>query len=148
MIAPDTLTKRFSAFLGSESRAASDGRRITLLTPAEYPDCDGITVQVEEDAVGGYVVSDMATADSLLIGHVSAATAAKRAEQIARRFDAEFVGGAVLARTGEEELPEACWRVAQASAAIAEALLPQGRAGVRRVRRPSGGQRVPVGGGS
>lgn len=123
MIEANALARRFADFLGEETEAAvGENARITLLTPAEYPDLDAVAVYVELRADGRYGVSDMAAADSLLAGHVNPRAATKKAAAIAERFDVGFERGTVIAVTAEDALPETCWRVAQASAVIAEAI--------------------------
>lgn len=122
MINAQLLGERFAEFLGSETEVANGGQRITLLTPAEYPDCDALSVTVELAADGAYIVSDLAAADSMLVGYLNPRSAASKAEAIVERFNVRFERGTVLTRVSEDELPEACWRVAQASAAIAEAV--------------------------
>lgn len=122
MIDADSLAQRFAEFLGAESDARLLGSRIALLTPAEYPDLDAVAVYVQQRPDGAYAISDLATADSLLAGHVNPRAATRKGQAVAERFDVSFDRGSVVATANEEALPEACWRVAQASAAIAEAL--------------------------
>lgn len=118
--APELLASRLSKFLSQEIEASSSDGRTTLLTPVEYPDCDAVAVVVEPEHNGDFVVSDDGAADGRLIGFLGERAARTRAEPIAKRFDVEFVRGRVTTRANYHSLPEACWRVAQASAAVAE----------------------------
>lgn len=105
---------------GVEVAAAED--RISVLTPADYPDGDGVCVQVTL-TIDGYVVTDAGEADLRLIGTGPGEKAiGPVAAGICRRFGALFDKGRVVARvTDPAEVADACWRVAQASSAIAEA---------------------------
>ncbi len=125
MIATSELSRRFASFLGDEIEVVGDHRRISVMTPAEYPDCDGVTVTVDEDSSGLYRVSDMAMADSLVAGRIGPRALEKKAKVVAERFDVAFSHGALVTTVGEDGLPEACWRIAQASAALAEGVMFQ-----------------------
>jgi hypothetical protein len=120
MTSPEDIGTRLAEFLSQEIEWALDNGRITVLTPVEYPDCDAVAVFMEEQPDGVFVLTDGAEADSRLIGFLGERSARKKAEMIAERFDVQFVRGRVIARVDHDSLPEACWRVAQASAAIAE----------------------------
>lgn len=120
MTNPDTIASRLAEFLGTEIRASTTGDRIAVLTPAEYPNRDGVAVYVETTP-DGYVVSDLGIADAEMIGSVTERQIAKPAADIANRLDVTFEGGRMLSPATEDDLPDVCWRVAQASAAIAAA---------------------------
>lgn len=121
MIDPETLNAQIAAFLGSETEAAVDNGRIAVLTPAEYPNRDGVVVWVDAIEQNRYLVSDHGAADETLVGVVGTKALQVPAATITRRFGVSFDGGQVTATASEETLPEVCWRVAQAAAAIAEA---------------------------
>lgn len=116
----EEIAPRLADFLALEIESTRCNGRTMVLTPAEYPDCDAVAVVIERGADGLFVVTDSAEADAHLIGFLGDKNAQARAELIASRFDVSFHGGRVVARVIDHELPEACWRVAQASAAIAE----------------------------
>lgn len=99
---------------------------ICVLTPVEYPDADAVAVYVEQTSTGEYFVSDMSGADQRLIGSLNARAAANRARGITSRYDTRFVHGSVTALAPEEGVPDACWRVAQASAAVADIATHEG----------------------
>jgi hypothetical protein len=120
MITAETLSQHLTEFLGTETSAQLNDGRIAVLTPAEYPNLDGVVVWVEQLEQGSYVVSDHGEADSSLVPRVSARAIAVPAAGIARRFDVSFDGGQVTATADDASLAETCWRVAQAAAAIAE----------------------------
>lgn len=123
MITADDLATRVATFLGTNTEASSTVEgRVAVLTPAEYPDCEGVVVYVEQMPGGDYVVSDLAGADSLMIGHITERRLRRPAREIADRFEVSFEGGRMQAVTTDDLLAETCWRVAQASAAAAEAL--------------------------
>ena len=123
MITADALATRVADFLGTNTEAsATKEGRVAVLTPAEYPDCEGVVVYVEQLSGGDYVVSDLAGADSLMIGHITERRMRRPASEIADRFDVAFQSGRMMATTADDGLAETCWRVAQASAAAAEAL--------------------------
>ncbi|WP_146175321.1 hypothetical protein [Paraconexibacter algicola] len=93
-----------------------------MLTPCDYPDGDGVVVQIVP-AENGYVLTDGGNGDArLIVGGPGARAMGPLGAAVARRFGATFDGGRVLARVDSGgEVAEACWRVAQASVAIAEA---------------------------
>lgn len=119
MIDATTLSEQIGAYLGSETEAQLADGRIAVLTPAEYPDRDGVVVWVEP-IDGGYLVSDHGESDASLVSKMGAKAIGAPAAAITRRFGVRFDGGRVEARADESDLPEVCWRVAQAAAAIAE----------------------------
>jgi hypothetical protein len=121
MIDAKTLNDRLAQFLGSETDVEVDAGRIAVLTPAEYPNRDGVVVWVEPVEEGRYVVSDHGEADTTLVPRLSSRAIAAPAAVITRRFGVNFDGGQVSAIADDGSLPETCWRVAQAAAAIAEA---------------------------
>jgi len=99
-----------------------------VLTPAEYPDGDGVVVWVTDREGEGVEISDLGSADARLVaigpgpkglGPVAAG--------VCSRFGVRFEGGVVVARVAREAVAEGCWRVAQAAAAIAEAQTYQRR---------------------
>jgi hypothetical protein len=120
MNTPGDIGTRLAEYLGLEVECARHDGRMTVLTPVEYPDCDAVAVTVERHPDGDFIVSDDSQADSRLIGFLGERSARNRATAIAERFDVQFVRGRVVARVDDQSLPEACWHVAQASAAIAE----------------------------
>lgn len=120
MISPGQLADRFSRFLDEETVVAEHDGRLSLLTPAEYPDADGVTVVVDLSSDDRYIVSDMGAADALLDGRLGPQAVANKVPSIAERFEVEFIGGSFTATATESDLAETCWRVAQASAALAE----------------------------
>jgi hypothetical protein len=109
-------------FLDSEVEVETVGGRIAVLTPAEYPDGDGVVVWVTDRDDGDYEITDLGSADSRL---VTTGPGPKRlgpvAAGICRRFGVQFEGGIVITRVAFGDVAEACWRVAQTAAAIAEA---------------------------
>jgi len=120
MITAQALSEKLADFLGRETDASQVDGRICVLTPVEYLDCDAVTVYVELGSTGRYLVSDMSGADSRLSLLLGERAVANRAAGIERRFDTEFVNGSMTAWAAADDLPDACWRVAQASAALAE----------------------------
>lgn len=98
------------------------GDQIAVLTPADYPDGDGVVVQVAP-ATTGFMLSDAGEGDARLIAVGPGARAiGPLASAICARYGATFDAGRVLARVDDAtNVAEGCWRVAQASAAIAEA---------------------------
>jgi hypothetical protein len=110
-------------FLGDEVEAQpADSGRVAVLTPAEYPDGDGVVVWVAEAAGDAYEVSDLGETDARMAGRgLRAAPVRQAAEAICRRFDLDFRDGTITAKTRLDSVAEACWRVAQAASAIAEA---------------------------
>ena len=121
MTRAEEITERLAEFLGQEVQAQDRGGIVSVLTPAEYPDGDGVVVFVEPAGDGGYVISDHGEADATLIGNVGPRAVGEPAGLIARRFDARFDNGQITTHSDEDSLAEACWRVAQAAAAVAEA---------------------------
>jgi hypothetical protein len=121
MIDADTLSQQLADFLSAETEAEITDGQIAVLTPAEYPNRDGVVVFVEPLEDGGYVVSDQGEADSTLIARVGSRAIATPASAITGRLGVRFDGGQVTAKSDEASLAEVCWRVAQAAAAIAEA---------------------------
>ncbi len=120
MMDAQILSKRLADYLGSEVRASEHARRISVLTPVDYPDRDGVVVYVEAK-VGGYSVSDMGLTDAML-APLPERRILRPARAIASRFEVDFKDGQVIAEVADEDgLPDACWRVAQAAAAIAAA---------------------------
>ncbi len=98
------------------------GDRVSVLTPVDYPDGDGAVVQVAP-TTGGYVLSDGGEGDGRLVAAGPGPRAiGPLASAICRRHGATFDGGRVVLRVDHaHQIAEACWRVAQASVAIAEA---------------------------
>lgn len=95
---------------------------LAVLTPCDYPDGDGVVVQIGRSE-HGYAISDGGNGDARLIASGPGARAmGPVGGMIARRFGATFDAGRIVARVDVEgDVAEACWRVAQASVAIAEA---------------------------
>lgn len=123
MITAENLTAKVSALFGgwTQATARPDGR-VALLTPAEYPDREGVVVYIERDPAGGFAISDSAEAEAALAGTISGRRLRAPADKIAARHQVEFRNGRVIAPSVDEErVAEMCWRVAQASAALAEA---------------------------
>lgn len=118
----DTLRAQLLAALGDNLEVVARGDQLAVLTPADYPDGDGVVVQVTS-APTGFVLSDAGEGDARL----EATGPGKRAigplaSAICRRHGATFDGGRVVARVGDPtKVADACWRVAQASVAVAEA---------------------------
>jgi hypothetical protein len=97
--------------------------RLAVLTPAEYPDGDAVGVWVSERDEGLFEVSDLGNADARLVaGGPGRRAIATPATSICRRLGVSFEGGAIVGRTSLDGLSATCWRVAQAAAAIAEAV--------------------------
>ena len=123
MISPSDIRKAMMRFLDREVEVETVGeRRIAVLTPAEYPDGDGIVVWITDREDGGFEISDLGSADARLVttgpgrkglGPIAAG--------VCRRLGVRFESGVVVTRVASEAVAEACWRVAQAAAAIAEA---------------------------
>lgn len=98
-----------------------DGR-IAVLTPAEYPDGDGVVVWLTGRGDGRFEITDLGSADARLVTSGPGAKAlGPIAAGICRRFAVQFEGGVIVTRVERSGVPEACWRVAQAAVAIAEA---------------------------
>lgn len=110
-------------FLETEIEAVDQDGRIALLTPAEYPDGDAVTVWLSERQSGLYDVTDLGEADARLTATGPGARAlGPQAAAIARRLDVMFADGVLTGRARDlASLAETAWRVAQAAAAIAEA---------------------------
>jgi hypothetical protein len=120
MISAPELARRVSLRLGSEVEAAALEDRVTLLTPAEYPDGGCVVVHVEPYG-NGYLVSDRGTTDAALLGYVNRRHLAEAASNLAHRFGVSFDQGRIETLCSDEELEHACWRVAMAAAAIGAA---------------------------
>lgn len=120
MIDATALSSTLAEYLGAHTEASQVGGRVCLLTPVEYPDCDAVSVWVEQDTNQRLAVSDLAAGDARLIGTFGATAARNRAERIAERFDVEFRAGSFLAYGDRDTVADVCWRVAQASAALAD----------------------------
>ncbi len=121
-IQTDSLRSELLAILGENLDVVARGDVVAVLTPCDYPDGDGVVVQISR-ADRGYAISDGGNGDArLLVGGPGARAIAPLGAEVARRFGAVFEGGRVMTRAGDEhDVAEACWRVAQASVAIAEA---------------------------
>jgi hypothetical protein len=116
------IRDRLADFLGSEVEAEASGERVAVLTPAEYPDGDAVTVWVTQRDAQTFEITDLGESDRRLVPDGPGPRAiGPAASMITDRFGVRFDGGAVIGRAGVAELPETCWRVAQAAAAIAEA---------------------------
>lgn len=116
-------------FLDSEVEVgeASDDR-VAVLTPAEYPDGDGIVVWVSDRGDGRFEVSDLGSADARLVTSGPGQKAlGPVAAGVCRRFGVAFESGVIVTRVDRDDLAEACWRVAQSAGAIAEAQTYQRR---------------------
>jgi hypothetical protein len=120
MIDAETLSQQLGEFLEAETSVEQVDGRVAVLTPAEYPNRDGVVVWVEPAEGGGYVVSDHGEADSTLVPAVGRRAVTAPAVLIATRFGVTFEKGQVRTNADEASLAEACWRVAQAAAALAE----------------------------
>lgn len=118
----DSLQADLVALLGDQVDVVPRGDLVAVLTPADYPDGDGVVVQVAASPPG-YLLSDAGQGDArLLVGGPGPRTMGPLGGAICRRFGASFDGGRVIARVAsEDEIADGCWRVAQASVAIAEA---------------------------
>lgn len=117
------IRNSLAAFLDAEVEASQQGDRIGVLTPAEYPDGDAVTVWISDLNDGRFDVSDLGTADARLEAEGPGQRAvAVPASTICRRLGVSFEGGSIVARTDLVGLSETCWRVAQAASAIAEAI--------------------------
>lgn len=109
-------------FLDREVEVEAVGDRVAVLTPAEYPDGDGIVVWVTNREGEGFEISDLGSADARL---VTSGPGPKGLGPIAagvcRRFGVRFESGVIVTRVARDAVAEGCWRVAQAAAAVAEA---------------------------
>lgn len=138
-------------FLDGEVEVEATGERVAVLTPAEFPDGDGVVVWVNDRGDGSFEVSDLGSADARLaaagpgpkgVGPIAAS--------VCKRFGASFESGVIVARVERDAIAEGCWRVAQAAAAIAEAQTYQRRQQpkevtfVEAVARELRGRDVPV----
>jgi len=122
MTSATDIRESLSRFLESEIQVEQTGDRIGVLTPAEYPDGEGVVVWVTDRGDGRLEVSDLGAADARLAPLGPGARAmAPIAAGICRRLDVSFEGGVVVTRVAFDRVAEACWRVAQAVTAIAEA---------------------------
>lgn len=121
-IPTETLRSYLLDVLGENIEVAARGDAIAVLTPCDYPDGDGVVVQVSP-ADHGFAVSDGGEGDArLLTGGPGPRAIGPLGASISRRFGAVFDAGRVIAHAqSEHEVADACWRVAQASVAIAEA---------------------------
>jgi hypothetical protein len=109
-------------FLDGEVEVEVVGERVAVLTPAEYPDGDGVVVWVSDRSDGRYEVTDLGTADARLVTSGPGAKAlGPAAAEICRRFGVYFEGGVIVTRVERDGVAVACWRVAQTAAALAEA---------------------------
>ena len=120
MISATELASRLSRLLGSEVKAASFDDRVSLLTPAEYPDGGGVVVHIEPFGEG-FLVSDRGATDAALLGYVNGRRLSEAAANLAHRFDVRFDQGRIETTCADADLEEACWRVAKAAAAIGAA---------------------------
>lgn len=118
----DSLRSTLLAVLGENVDVAARGDVLAVLTPCDYPDGDGVVVQISM-AEHGYVVSDGGNGDArLVVGGPGSRALAGIGASVCCRFGAVFDAGRVMARAEDErDVAEACLRVAQASVAIAEA---------------------------
>lgn len=118
----DNLRADLLGLLGEQVDVVMRGDQIAVLTPADYLDGDGVVVHVAP-AAEGFLLSDAGEADGRLVGGGPGARAiGPVASAICRRFGASFDGGRVLMRVrSQAEVADGCWRVAQASVAVAEA---------------------------
>ena len=98
------------------------GDQLAVLTPADYWDGDGVVIQVSPAATG-FVLSDAGEADARLVAAGPGVRAISTlASAICARYGATFDAGRVIVRVDDSSrVAEGCWRVAQASVAIAEA---------------------------
>ncbi|HEY4278683.1 MAG TPA: hypothetical protein VGM91_10705 [Conexibacter sp.] len=120
MISATELAQRVSRLLDAEVETATFDDRISLLTPAEYPDGGGVVVFVEPYG-NGFLVSDRGTTEASLVGYVNERRLSESAANLAHRFGVRFEQGRVEATCTNDELEETCWRVALAAAAIGAA---------------------------
>ena len=120
MISASELASRVSRLLGSEVEAATFEDRISLLTPAEYPDGGGVVVHVEPLG-SGFLVSDRGTTDAALLGTVNPRRLTEAATNLASRFGVRFEQGRIELVCEARDLEQTCWRVAMAAAAIGAA---------------------------
>lgn len=124
MISAIDITNQLRDLLDSEIEAQDDRGSLRVLTPFEYPDGDGVVVRIEQAPDGRYVVSDGGAADATLVGRLRARTVDGPAGKIARRYGANFQDGQLVTTVdGENELADACQRVALAAAGLAEGAL-------------------------
>lgn len=121
-IQTDSLRSKLLAVLGDNLDVVVRGDVLAVLTPCDYPDGDGVAVQIAT-AENGFVISDGGNGDArLLVGGPGTRALGAIGSTVCRRFGAVFDAGRVIARVEDEhDVAEACWRVAQASVAIAEA---------------------------
>ena len=138
-------------FLDSEVEVEVVAGRVAVLTPAEYPDGDGVVVWVTDRADGRYEITDLGSADARLVTSGPGAKAlGPIAAGICRRFGVQFESGVIVTRVERERVAEACWRVAQTAAAIAEAQTyhrrqqPKEATFVDAVTRELRGRQIPV----
>ncbi len=116
------IAEHIRRLLGSAVDARREGECVRVLTPFEYPDGDGVVVLVALERDGLYAVSDGGQADATLAGMFGSRAVRAAASQVASRFDATFDNGQIKTVVGTKaDLADACQRVAQAAAALAEA---------------------------
>jgi hypothetical protein len=116
------IRDRLAASLAQDVEVADLDGRVVVLTPAEYPDGEAIAVWVTEREAGKFEITDLGSADArLTVGGPGRRAITQPASTICRRLDLSFEDGAVVGRSGLEDLSATCWRVAQAASAIAEA---------------------------
>jgi hypothetical protein len=121
-IATLEIRERLTAFLAEQVEVEEAGDRLAILTPASYPDGEGVVVYVSERERGRFEVSDLGRADARLIAAGPGVRSLRPVEsEIADRFDVVLESGVLISRAGADELPETCWRVAEAAVAIAGA---------------------------
>ncbi len=109
-------------FLDGEVEVEAAAGRVAVLTPAEYPDGDGIVVWVTDREDGRYEISDLGAADARLVTSGPGPRAlGPIAAGVCRRFGVAFEGGIIVTRVERDAIAEACRRVAQTAGAIAEA---------------------------
>lgn len=121
-IQDDNLRTDLLAVLGEGLEVVARGDGLAVLTPCDYPDGDGVVVHIWSTE-HGFVLSDSGNGDArLIVGGPGARAIGPLGAAVARRFGTTFDGGRIVARVETSgEVAAACWRVAQASVAIAEA---------------------------
>lgn len=122
MTSTNDIREALVHFLDREVEVEAVGERIAVLTPAEYPDGEGVVVWVADRPDGGFEITDLGTADArLVIAGPGPRRLGPVAAEVCKRFGVRFESGVIVARVERDAVAEGCWRVAQTAAAIAEA---------------------------
>jgi hypothetical protein len=118
----DTFSRQLQEFFSSEFSVERLGDRLACDTPLMYPDGDSVVVYVTEQD-GQVEVTDYGEGFGIALGRygVRAKPVKRAAVEICNGLGVEFGDGRVSTLAKMDEMVDAVWRVASASARIAEA---------------------------